>query len=305
MIDSSSAALVMAEKKRVTLIYNESAGSAGQSRSELTDLMSRVGFSVTCFSKKTRDIDKALKEPADIVAVAGGDGTIAKVAARMRPNGCPLAVLPLGTANNIAKSLGIGEPTVELVASWHIEKHMAFYPISVAGPWGRSRIIEGIGFGAIEQAIGRLPSKTTFSRARTKYAEAAMNAPAEDLKIRIDDEALSGSFAVLEVTKFPFVGPNLHLAPEIDIGDPTFSICSIGGGVRERQKMAKWLTEPNATPAPVTVRQARRLEIAGCFRQVRIEGQLWQGDKDGKNSNGTQIVVLESEPEPLFFLVPG
>src|ERR1700746_3158667 len=163
----------------------------------------------------------------------------------------------------------------------------------------------GMGFGAIEQAIGRLPSKTTFSRARTKYAEAAMNAPAEDLKIRIDDEALSGSFAVLEVTKFPFVGPNLHLAPEIDIGDPTFSICSIGGGVRERQKMAKWLTEPNATPAPVTVRQARRLEIAGRFRQVRIEGQLWQGDKDGKKSNGTQIVVLESEPEPLFFLVPG
>src|SRR5690348_9879492 len=165
------AALVMAEKKRVTLIYNESAGGAGQSRSELTGLMSRVGFSVTCFSKKTRDIDKALKEPADIVAVAGGDGTIAKVAARMRPNGCPIAVVPLGTANNIAKSLGIGRPTVELVASWHVEKHMAFYPIAVAGPWGRSRIVEGIGFGAMEQAIAELPRKTSFSKARGKYAE--------------------------------------------------------------------------------------------------------------------------------------
>src|SRR5438309_890173 len=168
----------MAEKKRVTLIYNENAGSAGESRSDIAELISRVGFSVTCFSKKSRDIDEALEEPADIVAVAGGDGTVAKVAARMRPNGCPIAVLPMGTANNIAKSLGIGQPTLELVASWHIEKMMAFYPIAAAGPWGRSRIIEGIGFGAIEQAIAELPSKTGFANARNKYAEAALNAPA-------------------------------------------------------------------------------------------------------------------------------
>jgi diacylglycerol kinase family enzyme len=295
----------MAQKKRVTLIYNENAGSAGESRSDIAELISSVGFSVSCFSKKSRDIEKALKEPADIVAVAGGDGTVAKVAARMRPNGCPIAVLPLGTANNIAKSLGIGQPTVELVASWHIEKQLAFYPIAVAGPWGRCRLVEGIGFGAIEQAIAQLPRKTSFSKARSQYADAAPNAPAEDLKLRIDDELVSGSFAVLEVTKFPFVGPNLHLAPEIDIGDPTFSICSIGDGARERQKMAKWLTEPNAAPAPVFVRPAKRLEISGRFRQVRIEGRLWRGDKDGKDGSSTQIVVLESEPEPLFFLMPG
>lgn len=294
----------MAEKKRVTLIYNENAGSAGESRSDIAELISRVGFSVTCFSKKSRDIDEALKEPADIVAVAGGDGTVAKVAARMRPNGCPIAVLPMGTANNIAKSLGIGRPTVELVASWHIEKHMAFYPIAAAGPWGRSRIIEGIGFGAIEQAIAELPRKTSFSKARGKYAEAALNAPAEDLKVRIDDEPQTDSFAVLEITKFPFVGPNLHLAPDIDIGDPTFSICSIGDRARERQNMAKWLTEPNAAPAPVSVRRAKRLEIAGRFRQMRIEGRLWRSENQAKKSDPAQIVVLEAEPEPIFFMVP-
>ena len=295
----------MAEKKRVTLIYNENAGGAGESRSEIAELISHVGFCVTCFSRKSRDIEKALDEPADIVAVAGGDGTVARVAAQMRPNGCPIAVLPLGTANNIAKSLGIGHPTVELVASWHIEKHMAFYPIAAAGPWGRSRIIEGIGFGAIEQAIAELPRKTSFSKARAKYAEAALDAPAEDLKVRIDDEPLSGSFAVLEVTKFPFVGPNLHLAPAIDIGDPSFAICSIGDGARERQKMAKWLTQPNAAPAPVSVRQATRLEIDGRFRQARIEGRLWRSEKQEKKADAAQIVRLEAEPEPIFFLVPG
>src|SRR5437762_7120358 len=182
------------KKKRVTLIYNENAANTEQqSRSDIAELISQVGFRVTCFSKKKRDIEEALAAPADIVAIAGGDGTVAKVAARMRPNGCPIAVLPLGTANNIAKSLGIGRPTVELVASWHIENALAFYPIAAVGPWGRSRIIEGVGFGAIAQAIAAVPRKAGVARARAKYAEAALSAPAEHLRIRIDSKALTGS----------------------------------------------------------------------------------------------------------------
>ena len=294
----------MAQKaKRVTLIYNENAGSA-ESQSDVVELITRVGFTVTCFSKKKRDIEKALEEPADIVAVAGGDGAVARVAARMRPNGCPIAVVPLGTANNIAKSLGIGQPNIELIASWHVEKMMAFYPIAAVGPWGRSRIVEGIGFGAIEQAIAELPSKTGFANARNKYAEAALNAPAEELKIRIDDKPLSGSFTVFEITKFPYVGPNLPLAPDIDSGEPNFAICSVEDEPADRQALAKWFAKPHEERAPVKVRTAARLEVTGRFRQMRIEGKLWRNDAEGKNADAAQVVVLETEPEPLSFLVP-
>ena len=292
------------KKKRVALIYNENAGDTGQSRSDIAELISHVGFSVTCFSNKKAEIEKALEAPAHIVAVAGGDGTVAKVAARARPNGPPIAVLPLGTANNIAKSLGVGRPTVELVASWHIEKHMAFYPIAVAGPWGRCRIVEGIGFGAIEQAIAELPRKTSFARAREKYAEAALGAAAEELKIRVDSEVFSGSFTVFEVTKFPYVGPNLCLAPGIDSVHRSFAVCSVGDDVSERRALAKWFAEPHAGAAPVSVRIASRLEIAGRFRQVRIEGRLLRNKGNGKNGDATQLVVLETEPEPIFFLIP-
>jgi len=297
--------LPMAQKtKRVTLIYNENAGSAGESRSDVAELISRVGFSVTCFSKRKRDIEKALEEPADIVAVAGGDGTVAKVAARMRPNGCPIAVLALGTANNIAKSLGIGRPTVELVASWHIENALAFYPIAAVGPWGRSRIIEGVGFGAIEQAIAAVPRKAGVARARAKYAEAALSAPAEHLRIRIDSKALTGSFTVFEITKFPYVGPNLRLAPDIDSGAPTFAVCSVEDDPADRERLAKWFAKPHAAAAPIKVRTAGRLEVTGRFRQMRIEGNLWRNEADGKEAAAAQVVVLETEPEPLSFLVP-
>lgn len=294
----------MAKKaKRVTLIYNENAGSA-ESQSDIVELISRVGFTVTCFSKKKRDIEKALKEPADIIAIAGGDGAVAKVAAQMKPNGCPIAVVPLGTANNIAKSLGIGQPTVELVASWHVEKMIAFYPIAANGPWGRSRIIEGLGFGAIEQAIAELPSKTTFGNARNKYAEAALNVPAEELKLRIEDEPRTGKFTVLEVTKFPYVGPNLPLAAGMDSSGRNFAVCSVEDDPKDREALAKWFAKPHDARPPVKVRTAERLEVTGRFRQMRIEGDLWRNKEAGKNGDAAQVIVLETEPEPLSFLVP-
>jgi hypothetical protein len=37
---------------------------------------------------------------------------------------------------------------------------------------------------------------------------------------------------------------------------------------------------------------------------VRSEGRLWQSENQGKKADPAQIVVLEAEPEPIFFLVP-
>ena len=41
----------------------------------------------------------------DLVIAAGGDGTIGSVATQLAGSGVPLAILPLGTANDVARSL--------------------------------------------------------------------------------------------------------------------------------------------------------------------------------------------------------
>jgi diacylglycerol kinase family enzyme len=51
-----------------------------------------------------------------LVLAAGGDGTVGKVAHELIDSGIPLSVLPLGTANNLARTLGfIGSPR-EIIA---------------------------------------------------------------------------------------------------------------------------------------------------------------------------------------------
>ena len=73
----------MARKQgRVTLIHNDKAGNGRHRREELVELLEAAGYVVTYFAYKHNDWQKALGRPAELVVAAGGDGTIAKVAAR-------------------------------------------------------------------------------------------------------------------------------------------------------------------------------------------------------------------------------
>jgi diacylglycerol kinase family enzyme len=71
----------MARKKpRVTLIYNDKAGDARHSRDVLVAAIRQAGYAVHYVAYRRCDLAKALDRPAELVAVAGGDGPIAKVA---------------------------------------------------------------------------------------------------------------------------------------------------------------------------------------------------------------------------------
>ncbi|MFG1401458.1 lipid kinase [Xanthobacter sediminis] len=53
------------------------------------------------------DLVRAAAGSVDLVIVGGGDGTLNAAAAGLRDTGLPLGVLPLGTANDFARTLGI------------------------------------------------------------------------------------------------------------------------------------------------------------------------------------------------------
>src|SRR5262245_14210951 len=98
---------------KVTLIYNPTAGDddARPTSGQLAALIREAGHQVRTQPTDEKGWSKALRKKAGLVAVAGGDGTVGKVARRLVDSGCPIAVLPMGTANNIARSLGIhGQP---------------------------------------------------------------------------------------------------------------------------------------------------------------------------------------------------
>ena len=53
------------------------------------------------------DLIRSLKDEVSSVILGGGDGTMHQAASGLHDSGLPLGILPLGTANDLARSLGI------------------------------------------------------------------------------------------------------------------------------------------------------------------------------------------------------
>ena len=70
-----------------------------------------------------KTVRRAIKKCPDVVVIAGGDGTLTKVVGQFAGREAVLGVLPLGTGNSFAQSLGIGsdlERAVETIARGEI-----------------------------------------------------------------------------------------------------------------------------------------------------------------------------------------
>jgi diacylglycerol kinase (ATP) len=287
-------------KRRVTLFHNLSAGDADHNKRELTRLIAAAGYQVAYFDAKKCDIPSILDKPADLIAVAGGDGTIRRVALAARSDGPPIAVLPLGTANNIANSLGIRSAMQELIDGWRDPTLSKFHPIDVEAPWGQQRLIEGIGFGVLAEVIRESNGEAVGPLdARQRIAETMREAEAKTFDIRIDDARISEPTVLLEVTTIPLVGPNLLLAPDANPADQLIDLCRVAAPDRDRA--ADWLAAPGEdAPAPLTATAATHIAISGQFALVRLDDAVRIVDYQG-----TATISLASATEPLHFVVPA
>jgi diacylglycerol kinase family enzyme len=120
---------------RITLIHNPKAGDARHGKDQLMAALAEAGHHATYQSTKEPGFKKALKQPAEVVLAAGGDGTIGKVAFRLIDSGIPLSVLPLGTANNLARALGFVASPEEIIARLEGGKKQVFDVGLATGPW--------------------------------------------------------------------------------------------------------------------------------------------------------------------------
>jgi diacylglycerol kinase family enzyme len=105
----------------------------------------KAGMMVAYHSTKDPAYKGALRHRWDLVIIAGGDGTIAKVARRLRFRRTPIIILPVGTANNIARSLGL--LTVEPVAHYLTGSLRELNVGRARDPWGTLAFVESVGVG--------------------------------------------------------------------------------------------------------------------------------------------------------------
>jgi diacylglycerol kinase family enzyme len=111
------AGLLTTKKRRMRakLIFNPGAGAAGESPVQLLDVISAMqvwklvpeAFLVEPGCDLPGVIQDALAQGIRMFVVCGGDGTISSVARTLAGTRATLGIIPIGTQNNTALSLGI------------------------------------------------------------------------------------------------------------------------------------------------------------------------------------------------------
>jgi diacylglycerol kinase family enzyme len=227
---------------RITLIHNPGAGrQRGGAAAELTAFLEERGYDVRYQSAKEDDWKKSLGKPADMVVVAGGDGTVAKVTRRMVGRGIPVGVLPSGTANNIARTLGLVErPFEELVRGWREGRRVKLDVGVAKGPWGERYFVEGVGAGVFASllanpAVQSIKQRTSaVETALERLREQAQTCEPLEIHARLDGKDISGRYLMLEALNLRYVGPNLHLALDTKPGDGALDVVLVTQAERNR-----------------------------------------------------------------------
>ena len=299
-------------------MHNPQAGKGDQpGRDDLLKLLRAAGHKVDYQSSKEKKWHKILKSPGDIVAVAGGDGTVGKVARRLIGSSTPITILPLGTANNIASTLGLsGRTPKELVAAWKIARCVHFDAGVAKGPWGTTHFIEGFGLGLFAEAMFQIDGPRKKKLERTEDPRDEINSvlrmlkaqlsklKSKDLTIRLDGKDLSGHYVLIEALNIQFIGPSLSLAPAADTQDGYLDVITIPRG--KQALLSQYLSRRIKGETPklkLPSRRGRHLQIEWESSPVHIDDIRWPGDKQDVRIR-SHAITITVDPGALVFLTP-
>jgi diacylglycerol kinase family enzyme len=299
---------------RTTLIYNPSAGDEQHGGKELVEQLDEAGYHARLVSDQKK-LERRLEDPGELVVVAGGDGSVKEVALALAGRGVPMAILPMGTANNIAKSLGTMGNVTELIAGWRRAKRRRLRVGNVTARWGTKRFVESAGVGLFAELVTRGPEEVdenaagltghAIDRALLLLSKIATDQAPRSRQVTLDGTDLSGDYLLVEAMNIPLVGPNVPLAPGADWSDGLLDLVLVTG--RERAALVDYVRARivgEAAPLELPVRRGARVVLRASPAELHVDDDAWKPKPDGGTAQDEVSIGLGPEGVGVEVLVP-
>jgi diacylglycerol kinase (ATP) len=281
--------------KVARVVHNPGAGEGALTKQELVSLINSAGFGCSYSSTKKKGWEKFESSENDFIILAGGDGTVRKVAGELLDKTLldkklPIGLLPMGTANNIARTLGIRGEHRDIIQSW-TETHVKKFDVGRVFGLGKSRFfLESFGYGIFPRLMAEMKKQDEADRdtpeKSLRMALSILHDLIEEMepqycKIALDGTHHDGNYILVEVMNTSSIGPNLKLAPLADPGDGVFEIVLIGDS--QRQEFAEYIKnklQGREIPFAFTTLKAKKLEIFWGGSDAHIDDQYQELEKN-------------------------
>jgi len=290
----------------VVLFYSEAAGD-GVGLAQLRRAVTGAGHKLVHVVERHHGADSLLDVPADLVVAAGGDGTVGAAARALAGRGVPLGVMPLGTANNVARSLGIDGAPDEVAATWRTARRRPLDLGRVRLPDREERFLEAVGGGLIAAGIAAHESRPGADAAPVHrkipdalrvYRDVLEGLQPCRCQVTVDGDARVEHLLLVEVLNIRCIGPRLELAPGVDSSDGYFSVVTATPAERDALRECLRAREvEDSGPAGLTARPAREVTIRG-WNRLHVDDQIVDIDPDTP-------VALSLEAGALDVLTPA
>jgi YegS/Rv2252/BmrU family lipid kinase len=251
--------------------------------------------------RATRDaVEAAIRQGFQLCVAVGGDGTVSRVASGLVNSGIPLAIVPTGTGNVLARDLGIPatlEGALHLLCDTHrtqtidamaIGKRLLFIAVGV----GVSGLMMRDTGRAEKRRFGRIAYLRTGFRS-------LLGVQPHAFQLQIDGQHHHLSAAEVMVANLGAVGePSIRWGPHVLVNDATVDICVV------RARSALDLVRIAGTVLLRRQRQDPNLRFLRAQQHVHIAADLplpVQGDGDFVGYTPVQIRVV---PSALRVIVP-
>lgn len=295
-------ALATVKPRRVLVIHNPTAGGRRRRKFErVLNALVHTGVEVDVRPTTKRGDAEAFARAAsamthDVIAVAGGDGTINEVVNGLSDPNLPLAVIPMGTANVLAHEIGLGGTVKEIAETIAFGKPRR---ISVGVVNGRRFVMmAGFGFDAyvvsqVKPAVKRLLGKMAYVLS-TLAALASFKFP--KYRVTLDGKTFDVASAV--IANGHFYGGRFVAARHARLGDPTLhAVLFLKRGPWRAMRYAIWLTLDRLDKLPdVMIVPATDISVE------RVDEGPVQGDGDILAYLPARITLA---PAGLALLMPG
>ena len=208
----------------------------------------------------------------DRIVVVGGDGTVQEVVNGIMAAGgrSVLGIVPLGTGNDLARSLGLSRDPAE---AWTVAIGRGSRPIDLmlaTGGDGRRRWFGsagGIGFDA--QVASAMVSPSAWQRGRAGYLLTTLaelrRFENRQVELTVDGITTTPRVLFVAIANGEYYGGGMRIAPGAAVDDGSLDVCIVGNisRVTALRQLANLYRGTHVHHPQVELRRGRSVAIAG------------------------------------------